>query len=52
MKKKPDNRSKDLRSPEAISNEIMETITTNENNTDSKESTCKQSNKEDLMNLF
>ena len=33
--KNTDNPPKDLKSPEATKNEVMETITTNENNIDS-----------------
>ena len=52
LKKKPDNPSKDLKSPEATINEIMETIITNKNNTNSKKPIHEPTNKEDLMNLF
>ena len=44
MKKNPDNPPKDFKSPEAIINGIKETITTNEINTDSKESICELTN--------
>ena len=52
MKKKPDNSLEDLKSPEANINEIMETITTDENYTNSKEPIHETTNEEDLMNLF
>ena len=52
LKKRPDNPPKDLKLPEATIIEIMETITTNENNTNSKEPIHEPNDKEDLMNLF
>ena len=52
LKKKPDNKPEDLKSPEAIINEVMETIITNKNKTNSEEPIHKQTNEEDLMNLF
>ena len=52
LKKKPDNSPKDLKASEATKTEIIETITTNKNNTYSKESTHKPTNEEDLNNLF
>ena len=48
LKKKP---PKDLRSLDVTINEIMETITTNENNTDSDAQKHKPTNK-DLKNLY
>ena len=52
MKKNTDNPDQDLKSPEATVNEIMETITSIENNTNSKGSTQESTNEEDLLNLF
>ena len=52
LKKKTGNSPKDLKSPEATINEIMETITTNGNGTNSKESTHESTNEENLLNIF
>ena len=51
LKKKPDKPPKDLKSTEATINEIKETITIDENKTDSYELIHEPTN-EDLMNLF
>ena len=39
-----------MKSPEATASESMDTITLNENDTNSKESTQETANKEDLLN--
>ena len=41
-----------MKSPEATVNEIMETITSNENDTSSKESTWESTNEDYLLNPF
>ena len=52
LKKKSANPPKGLKSPEATINEITETITTNENNTNSKEPIQEPTNEEYLTTLF
>ena len=52
LTKKTDNSPEDLKSPEATVNESSETITSTDNDTNSKESTQESTNKDDLLNLF
>ena len=52
FKKKTGNPPKDSKSSEATINEIMETITSKENDVNSKTPTQESTNEEDLLNLL
>ena len=52
LKKETDNPPKDSKSGDVTINEIMETITSNENDANGKESAQESTNEEDLLNLF